>query len=114
METYLKKLRNKKNLSFEESKAAFELLMSGKTSDSEIFDFLTLLSAKGEVSTIKILDDIPTCGAANPTPLALYIVSHIFSINSSKFIKSLGTSFAFFFNTGFPYATIGKIIFEVF
>ncbi|MDB3949733.1 anthranilate phosphoribosyltransferase [Candidatus Pelagibacter sp.] len=50
MEKYLKKLRNKENLSFNESKAAFEILMDGKASDSEIFDFLTLLSSKGEVS----------------------------------------------------------------
>jgi anthranilate phosphoribosyltransferase len=50
MKKYLKKLRNKENLSFDESKVAFEILMSGKASDSEIFDFLTLLSAKGEVS----------------------------------------------------------------
>ena len=50
MKKYLKKLKNKENLSFDESKAAFEILMDGKASDSEIFDFLTLLSAKGEVS----------------------------------------------------------------
>jgi anthranilate phosphoribosyltransferase len=50
MEKYLEKLRNKENLSFNESKAAFEILMDGKASDGEIFDFLTLLSAKGEVS----------------------------------------------------------------
>jgi anthranilate phosphoribosyltransferase len=50
MEAYLEKLRNKENLSFDESKAAFEILMVGKASDIEIFDFLTLLSAKGEVS----------------------------------------------------------------
>jgi anthranilate phosphoribosyltransferase len=50
MKRYLKKLRNKENLSFDESKVAFEILMNGKASDSEIFDFLTLLSAKGEVS----------------------------------------------------------------
>ena len=50
MEKYLEKLKNKENLSFDESKAAFEILMDGKASDSEIFDFLTLLSAKGEVS----------------------------------------------------------------
>ena len=50
MEKYLKKLRNKENLSFDESKSAFEMLMDGKASDKEIFDFLTLLSAKGEVS----------------------------------------------------------------
>ena len=50
MKRYLEKLRNKENLSFNESKAAFEILMDGKASDIEIFDFLTLLSAKGEVS----------------------------------------------------------------
>ena len=50
MKIYLEKLKNKENLSFNESKEAFEILMEGKASDSEIFDFLTLLSAKGEVS----------------------------------------------------------------
>ena len=50
MEKFLEKLRNKQNLSFDESKTAFEILMDGKAVDSEIFDFLTLLSAKGEVS----------------------------------------------------------------
>ena len=50
MKQFLSKLENKKNLSFDESKAAFEILMEGKASDDEIFDFLTLLSSKGEVS----------------------------------------------------------------
>ena len=50
MKKYLEKLKNKKDLSFEESKAAFEILMEGKAVDDEIYDFLTLLSAKGEVS----------------------------------------------------------------
>jgi anthranilate phosphoribosyltransferase len=50
METFLKKLRNKENLSFNESKKAFEILMEGKASNEEIFNFLTLLSTKGEVS----------------------------------------------------------------
>jgi anthranilate phosphoribosyltransferase len=50
MEKYLEKLRSKKNLSFDESKAAFKIIMEGKASDDEIFNFLTLLSAKGEVS----------------------------------------------------------------
>jgi len=49
MEKFLKKLKDKKDLSFDENKAAFEILMEGKASDKEIFDFLTLLSAKGEV-----------------------------------------------------------------
>ena len=37
-------------MSFEESKAAFEILMEGKAEEDEIFDFLTLLSEKDEVS----------------------------------------------------------------
>ena len=50
MKQFIDKIRNKENLSFEESKAAFELLMEGKANEQEIFDFLTFLSAKGEVS----------------------------------------------------------------
>ena len=50
MKQFLEKLKNKQDLSFNESKAAFEILMEGKASDVEIFDFLTLLSDKGEVS----------------------------------------------------------------
>ena len=50
MRQFIEKVKNKKNLSFNESKAAFELLMEGKANDQEIFDFLTSLSAKGEVS----------------------------------------------------------------
>ena len=50
MEQIIEKLKKKENLSFEESKSAFELLMTGKASEDEIYDFLTLLSEKGEVS----------------------------------------------------------------
>ena len=50
MKKFLERLKNKQDLSFDESKAAFEILMQGKASDDEIFDFLTLLSIKGEVS----------------------------------------------------------------
>jgi len=50
MEKFLKKLKNKENLNFKESKVAFEILMNGKASDDEIYSFLTLLSDKGEVS----------------------------------------------------------------
>ena len=50
MKKFLEKLKNKQDLSFDESKAAFEILMQGKASDDEVFNFLTLLSAKGEVS----------------------------------------------------------------
>ena len=50
MKIFIDKLKNKQDLSFDESKNAFEILMDGKASDDEIFDFLTLLSAKGETS----------------------------------------------------------------
>ena len=50
MEQFLEKLKKKQNLSFDESKLAFELLMTGQASDDEIYNFLTLLSEKGEVS----------------------------------------------------------------
>ena len=50
MKQFIDKIKNKEDLSFEESKTAFELLMEGKVNEQEIFDFLTLLSAKGEVS----------------------------------------------------------------
>ena len=50
MDQILKKLKNKENLSYEESKKAFSIIMEGKVSDNQIYDFLTLLSEKGEVS----------------------------------------------------------------
>jgi len=50
MKQFLEKLKNKQDLSFEESKSAFNILMNGDANDEEIFDFLTLLSLKGEVS----------------------------------------------------------------
>ena len=50
MKQFLDKVKKKQNLTFEESKAAFQILMEGKANEQEIFDFLTLLSAKGEAS----------------------------------------------------------------
>ena len=50
MKKYLDKIRNMENLTFNESKNAFKILMDGKANDQEIFDFLTLLSKKGESS----------------------------------------------------------------
>ena len=50
MEKILEKLKNKENLTFEESKSAFEILMTGKADEDQIYDFLTLLSEKGEVA----------------------------------------------------------------
>ena len=77
MKKFLEKLKNKQDLSFDESKAAFEIIMQGKASNDEMFDFLTLLSTKGEVSDeiaggvyvlrdrskrVNIADCIDTCG----------------------------------------------------
>ena len=50
MKLFIEKIKNKENLSFEESKAAFKLLMEGRVNEPDIFDFLTFLSAKGETS----------------------------------------------------------------
>ena len=50
MKQFLDKLKNKQDLTFDESKSAFEVLMTGKANDDEIYNFLTLLSDKGEVA----------------------------------------------------------------
>ena len=50
MEKIIKKLKNKENLSFEDSKSAFLDMMSGKLKEEFIFDFLTFSSKKGETS----------------------------------------------------------------
>ncbi len=50
MKHFIEKIKNNENLSFEESKAAFNLLMEGKVNEQDIFDFLTFLSVKGETS----------------------------------------------------------------
>ena len=50
MKQFIEKIKKIENLSFVESKTAFNLLMEGKVEDKEIFDFLTLLSTKGEAS----------------------------------------------------------------
>jgi len=104
MEIYLEKLRNKKNLSFDESKTAFEILMDGKASDSEIFDFLTLLSAKGEVSDeiaggvyvlrnkskrVNVKDCVDTCGTGGDGMNTLNI-----STASALLLSSMGIKVA--------------------
>ncbi len=50
MKEILEKLKNKQNLNFEESKSAFENIMSGNVKEQQIHDFLIFLSAKGESS----------------------------------------------------------------
>ena len=104
MEKYIVKLRNKKNLSFDESKEAFEILMNGKASENEIFDFLTLLSAKGEVSDeiaggvhvlrnkskrVNIKDCVDTCGTGGDGMNTLNI-----STASALLLSSMGIKVA--------------------
>ena len=51
MKKFLIKLKNKENLSFEESKSVFENIMSGHVDEKEIYDFLIYMSMKGETSS---------------------------------------------------------------
>ena len=104
MEKYLEKLKNKQDLSFDESKAAFEILMEGKASDDEIFNFLTLLSAKGEVSEeiaggvyvlrnkskrVNVKDCVDTCGTGGDGMNTLNI-----STASALLLSSMGVKVA--------------------
>ena len=50
MKQFIDKIGAKQDLTFSESKEAFKILMEGKANEQEIFDFLTLLSEKGESS----------------------------------------------------------------
>jgi anthranilate phosphoribosyltransferase len=104
MKQFLEKLKNKQDLSFDESKTSFEILMEGKASDNEIFDFLTLLSAKGEVSDeiaggvyvlrdkskrVNIKDCIDTCGTGGDGMNTLNI-----STASALLLASMGIKVA--------------------
>ena len=104
MEQFLEKLKKKQNLSFEESKSAFELLMTGKASENEIYDFLTLLSEKGEVSDeiaggvyvlrekskrVKVDNCVDTCGTGGDGMNTLNI-----STASALLLASMGTKVA--------------------
>jgi anthranilate phosphoribosyltransferase len=104
MKKILEKLRQQKNLTFDESKSAFELLMTGRASEREIFDFLTLLSEKGEVSDeiaggvyvlrekskrVNVSDCIDTCGTGGDGKNTLNI-----STASALLLASMGTKVA--------------------
>ena len=104
MKKFLEKLKNKQDLSFNESKAAFEILMEGKASEGEIFDFLTLLSGKGEVSDeiaggvyvlrdkskrVNVQDCVDTCGTGGDGMNTLNI-----STASALLLASMGIKVA--------------------
>ncbi|MDB0049808.1 anthranilate phosphoribosyltransferase, partial [Candidatus Pelagibacter sp.] len=104
MKIFIDKLRNNQDLSFNESKKAFEILMDGKASDDEIFNFLTLLSAKGEVSDeiaggvyvlrnkskrVNVNDCIDTCGTGGDGMNTLNI-----STASALLLSSMGIKVA--------------------
>ena len=104
MKKFIEKLKNKQNLSFDESKRAFELLMEGKASEAEIFDFLTLLSKKGEVSDeiaggvyvlrnkskrVSIKNCVDTCGTGGDGMNTLNI-----STASALLLSSMGVKVA--------------------
>ena len=104
MDHFLEKLRNKINLNFDESKNAFKILMNGEASDQQIYDFLTLLSDKGEVSDeiaggvyilrdkskrVKVENCIDTCGTGGDGKDTLNI-----STASALLLASMGIKVA--------------------
>ncbi len=104
MEKYLKKLELNENLTLQESVGAFEILMNGKANDNEIYNFLTLLSKKGEVSTeiaggvsvlrnkakkVNVDDCIDTCGTGGDGKDTLNI-----STASALLLSSMGINVA--------------------
>ena len=104
MENYLKNLELSENLTLQESIGAFEILMNGKANDNEIYNFLTLLSKKGEVSTeiaggvsvlrnkaekVNVDDCIDTCGTGGDGKDTLNI-----STASALLLSSMGIKVA--------------------
>ena len=104
MKEFLSKLKNNENLSFDESKSAFEIIMEGKALDDEIYDFLTLLSKKGESSSeiaggvyvlrnkskrVNITNAVDTCGTGGDGKNTLNI-----STASALLLSSMGIKVA--------------------
>ena len=53
MKKFLEKLKNKQDLSFNESKAAFEILMEGKASEGEIFEHFFQVKEKYQMRLLE-------------------------------------------------------------
>ena len=104
MKEFLEKLKKKQDLSFEESKSAFNTLMNGEATEDEIYDFLTFLSIKGEVSDeiaggvyvlrnkskrVNVQDCVDTCGTGGDGMNTLNI-----STASALLLASMGIKVA--------------------
>lgn len=104
MKEFLEKIKQKQNLTFEESKSVFNILMSGNAKDDEIYDFLTLLSEKGETADeiaggvfvlrekskrVNVEDCVDTCGTGGDGMNTLNI-----STASALLLASMGIKVA--------------------